>query len=84
MNRLRTEGNTGSRCSKRRFSIHTLTIPAMPADRKELPCKEWIAEPLQTRFLSKGLILTDQGATIILRDRQMPTNRKLMPDNHIL
>lgn len=37
-------------------------------------------ESLQ-KLPSKGLILTDQGVTIILRDRRMPTNTTLLESN---
>lgn len=69
---LKTEDKAGSRHSKLRPAIPTPLCLQFP--RKRLSCNDRVAdhEPLQTP-VSKGLILPDQGPTIILQDRPMPT-----------
>lgn len=51
---------------------HILSWSFSQCPRKGLPCKDWTAEPLRT-LLSQGLILADQDASFISRDRLIPT-----------
>lgn len=67
-NTLRTWYNEGSCHRNVRPSIH----PLQPL-RKRLLSKDRITEPLKT-LLSTGAVLANRGATIIFRDRRLPTS----------